>query len=247
MAQHRLPLTDHRAVSAAIRLFAPSSSPSPDSPRSASAASAAAAATPEEVIALVAALRRVGGRLDVVHYTTAINHAGTREGGVGKAKAGAGGRGGREGGRRDGVEEGALEAAQKGAERARALLAWMAEDGVKPNDVTYTSLIHIFGQVRFCSPRVDCVVVVVQSAPGVRNNNPPTQRPSPPTPPPQKNLLKNNHPTDLPHHTHFRPATSTPRGGSSRRACRRTGSPPRASPSAPSSTPIAGAGKWTRR
>lgn len=64
---------------------------------------------------LVAALRRVRGRLDVVHYTTAINHAGKGEG---------------------------------GENRARALLAWMGEDGVKPNDVTYTSLIHILGQVR---------------------------------------------------------------------------------------------------
>lgn len=145
MAQHRLPLTDHRAVSAAIRLFAAPPSPEGSSSRR---GSASATATPEEVIALVAALRRVGGRLDVVHYTTAINHAGKREAGFdNKAKPG-GGRGGHEG-RRDAVvvEERASEA-HKGAERARALLAWMAEDGVKPNDVTYTSLIHIFGQVR---------------------------------------------------------------------------------------------------
>jgi hypothetical protein len=113
-------------------------------------------APPEEIVSLVAALRRVKGRLDVVHYTTAINHAGKTAGAKtpfpSAASSSSASVSGVDvgGGVTAGVAAGGTVAAREGAVRARTLLGWMEEDGVRPNDVTYTSLIHILGQVCIC-------------------------------------------------------------------------------------------------
>ena len=223
MAERRLHLTDPRAVSAALRLF--TSSPFPSSPpqpqpqgqggdsngHSKKPASPPQSqgqggesnghsqrpASPHEVVALVAALRRVQARLDVVHYTTAINHAGKaappsfpsssscvdegsaaaaahssssfdKEGapvaaalshsaveGAGaavtaalshEATAAAPSPSSQTAGGGTGAPSPSHQTEGGGAERARLLLRWMEEDGVRPNDVTYTSLIHILGQ-----------------------------------------------------------------------------------------------------
>ena len=68
------------------------------------------------MLALVGALRKAGGRLDVVQYSLAMTH-------IGREKTGG--------------------AAVK---EARALMGMMAEDGIPSNDVTFTTLIHILGQ-----------------------------------------------------------------------------------------------------
>lgn len=163
---------------------------------SSSLSSAAAAATEEgdDILSLVAALRRVGAQLDVVHYTVAISALAkekkttTMEGKGGRravtdvkttavmektvdGKAGGAatpgvaaydGGGGEGGG--GGVTTTTAAAAdalvhatgEKGrvaggaVQRAETLLGWMAADGVRPNDMTFTSLIHLLGQARGC-------------------------------------------------------------------------------------------------